>query len=107
MNWTTNGDAITNGRRGEIEAMCNALAWEPLPVTFPACQGLAIQAMIDEFDLKGRVVGVAYSDELAPYSLVAVRASGYKGGNVEIFGVDRGSDLPIIASRQIADNKGE
>lgn len=94
--WTNVGKGHTEGKEEEIAEMINRLEWKPIPCDMPAGPGLGIKEVIKQCRIP-KVSEVAYSHELAPYGLMGVKAH-YKNGDANIYMVDEGCNIVIIAS---------
>lgn len=95
-NWVTHFD---------IEDAIAGLEWQDPPETLPAMQGLAIRALVEDLNLRG-IISIALSTVecrsdnepgVMAYGLYGIRNE-FANGVAEIFAVDRGSDILIVAS---------
>jgi hypothetical protein len=95
--WTEVGREEWEGVQDRIRAAAAAMEWRPLPIEdAPAMPGLGIMAAIEQLRLP-KVSRVAWSSELAPYGLYGIEAN-YSNGRVQVFIVDRGTDLVPVVS---------
>jgi len=98
--WTNVGSEYnsTEGQKTSLSGMFNRLSWETIEqgkeVAF--CPGEAIKQAIRQLSIP-KASHFAISNELAPYGLVAVRGH-YKNGMAEVFIIDEGSSLTVLAS---------
>jgi hypothetical protein len=108
-NWTIVGQQDLNGRntdgaepitRSRIESAIASITWQEIPkhgsISLPAMQGEGIKAAIREFRIP-KVSHIAYSNDLAPYGLLAIRGH-YANGTAEIFIADLGTHLVPVCS---------
>jgi len=98
--WTKVGSEYTgkSGYKARVEVAISALAWKDIGAghsegMMPA---LGIKEAIKQLRLP-RVSHHAISRDLAPYGLYGIRAH-YKDGAAEVFVLDAGSELVVLAS---------
>lgn len=96
------GHNETEEQKTKLSAMFERVEWLPVPkageepLSLPAMPGLAIKSAIQELRIH-KVSHVAHSHEMAPYSLLAIRAH-YKNGMAEVYLVDDGVGITPLAS---------
>lgn len=93
--WMRTGKRFTNStnKRTRIISAIRGMVWHEVKdgLSLPMSPGLGIEALIKELRLP-RVSDVAYSHDLAPYSLLGVRTH-YKKISIELFAVDTGTGI--------------
>ena len=100
-NWTNIGSEYnsTPEQRKKLSAIFEVLEWEtvtPDGLTWPMMPALALEEAIKELRLP-KVSAVAQSNAMAPYGLIAARCK-YTNGMAEVYIVDEGSTLKVLAS---------
>ena len=94
--WTEVGKEHTKNKQEEVAAMIDRLEWQSIPCTMPMGPGEGLKSVIKELRIP-KVSHVAFSHEMAPYGLMGVKAH-YKNGDANVYMVDEGSNIVIIAS---------
>ena len=95
--WTNVGREEWDGAQDRIRAAAAALEWRALPIEgAPMMPAEGIKAAIRELRLP-RVSLAGWSSELAPYGFYGIEAN-YSNGRVQVFIVDRGTDLVPVVS---------
>ncbi len=95
--YTEIGQEYTKGHEDKFDRIFANLEWQKLPVkNAPFGQGYGCREMIQQLKLQAPK-SVAWSNELAPYGLLAVD-NHFKNGMARIYAIDEGSSLTIVAS---------
>jgi len=96
IDWFQVGRDHWEGNQDKIEQICRGVDWIKPPCTMPFMPGECISTLIAEFKIPN-VSHVCYSHELAPFSLVGIRAR-YKNADVDFFAVDEGSHVSSLCA---------
>ncbi len=98
QNWLSIGanDVAVIGH-DKLDAAIAALKWHSTKenIRFPFSQGMGLKGIIQGFQLDASAV--AYNDDLAPYSLLAVESQ-HADGKSRLYCLDKGSEVTPVRS---------
>lgn len=97
--WTEIGKEETEGHQDRIGKILDSLDWEPLITgkQYPMMPAHGVMESIKQLRIP-KVSHIAIGcHEMAPFGLYGIRGH-YKNGMAEIFLLDRGHDILVIAS---------